>query len=116
MLHTNIQGIGMRIGDYTLLGRYVQQPSENRRRLVNAAKCLDTGETITSVTVSIDNTTSTPFVVDQIIIASDGDKFAYYASGGVDGEEYTATFTITTSADQVLEVEIGFNVKEIRRG
>lgn len=106
----------MRIGDYTLLGRYVQQPNENRRRLVNAAKWLDDGETITSVTVSISNTTSPAFEVDQIVIGPDGDKFAYYASGGVDGEEYTATFTITTSADQTLEVEIMFHVKEIRRG
>lgn len=106
----------MRIGSYTLLGRYVQQPSENRRRLVNAAKWLDTGETITGVSVSVDNTTSPVFTIDQIVIGPDGDKFAYYASGGVDGEEYTATFTITTSADQELEVEIMFHVKEIRRG
>lgn len=106
----------MRLGAYTLYGRFVQRPDETRRRLVNCAKWLDEGETITSVSVEIDNTTSPAFVVDQIVLGPDSDKFAYYASGGVDGEEYEATFTINTSADQTRVFELLFSVKEFDRG
>ena len=106
----------MRIGTYTLIGRFIQQPNENIRRLVNAIKWLEDGETITDVTVSIDNTTVPPLVINQIVIGPDGDKVAYYTSGGLDGEEYTATFTTETSAGQTREDEIMFFIKEIRRG
>lgn len=106
----------MRIGAYTLYGRFVQQPNETRRYLHKANKWLEVGERILTVTAEIDNVTDPPLVVNQIIIGPDSDRFAYYVSGGVDGEEYTITFTLTTSAGQTREMEILVNVKEIRRG
>lgn len=106
----------MRIGAYTLRGRFVQQPEETRRRLINYASWLEEGETIRTVTVAVDNTTTPAFQITSVVIGPDGDRIAYYASGGVDGEEYTATFTVTTSAGQTREDEVMFHVKEIRRG
>lgn len=106
----------MRIGSYSLIGRYTQSAGADRRRLFKANSWLQAGETITDVSVSIDNTTSPVFVIDRITLGPDGDRFAYYASGGVEGEEYVATFTITTSAGQVREDEIQFAVVEVRRG
>lgn len=106
----------MRLGRFTKLGRVVQQPSERIRRLYIATKWLETGEIITDVDVDISPTTDTPFVVDDIVIDPEGQKFAYYASGGEDGEDYTATFTITTSVGQTREDEILFGVKEVPRG
>lgn len=99
-----------------LRGRFVQQPSEEIRRLINYAPWLEEGETITSVSVDVDNSTTPPLVVDTLLIDPDGDRIAYNTSGGVDGEEYTLTFTITTSAGQTREDEILVNVKEVRRG
>lgn len=106
----------MRIGRYTKLGRVVQQPNENLRRLAKYDAWLEPGEVIEQVAVSILPVTVPPFVVDTIVIGPDGDRFAYYAHGGVDGEDYVATFTITTSVEQVREDEILFGVREIQRG
>jgi len=106
----------MRLGRYSKLGRILQQPGEVIRRLVKYDRWLEEGERITDVAVSVLPVTVPPFVVDQIVIGPDADRFAYYASGGVDGEDYTATVTITTSIAQVREDELLFGVKEIVRG
>ena len=106
----------MRIGEYSLAGRYVQSAGAERRRLIKADQWLESGERITAVTVALDNVTEPAFLIDRIVIGPDSDRFAYYASGGVEGEEYTATFTITTSAGQTLEVEVQVAIVEVRRG
>ena len=106
----------MRIGRYTKLGRVVQQPNENLRRLAKYDSWLEAGELITEVAVAILPATTPPFVIDSIVIGPDGDRFAYYAHGGVDGEDYEATFTVTTSVEQVREDEILFGVREIQSG
>lgn len=106
----------MRIGTYTLVGRFVQQPGEEIRRLIRYTDWLEEGETIQTVAASIDNATTPPLVVDTLLIDPDGDRIAFNASGGVDGEEYTVTFTITTSAGQTREDEVQIYVKEVRRG
>lgn len=106
----------MRIGRYTKLGRVIQQPNENLRRLLDYSRWLEEGEVITEVAVSISPTTTPPFVIDSIVIGPDGDRFAYYAHGGEDGEDYVATFSITTSVAQVKEDEVLFGVREIQSG
>jgi len=106
----------MRIGSYSLIGRYTQSAAADRRRLVLAAQWLEEGEVISTVTASVDNVTSPALLVDRIVIGPDGDKFAYYASGGVEGEEYVITFTVTTSVGQVREDEVQIAVVEVRRG
>lgn len=106
----------MRIGRYSLLGRVVQQPSENIRRLIKYNQWLEEGERITAVTAAVDVTTVPAFEVHSIVIGPDADRFAYYTRGGVDGEDYTVTFTITTSVAQTREDELLFGVREVRRG
>lgn len=102
----------MRIGAHTLLGRYIQRPSAERRRLIDYSKWLSDGEVVTDVEVEVSPTTDPVFVIDRIVIGPDGDKIAYYASGGVDKEEYTATFTVTTSTDQSWPHDIRFGIRE----
>lgn len=103
----------MRIGAYSLAGRYVQSANADKRRLINASNWLETGEIITSVEVAV---SPSGLTVDRIVIGPDGDRFAYYATGGTEGEEYTATFTITTSTGQVREDEVQIAIVEVRRG
>jgi hypothetical protein len=105
----------VRIGSYSLIGRYTQSAGADRRRLVLANSWLETGETITSVTASVDNSAG-GFAIDRIVVGPDGDRFAYYASGGTEGEEYVVTFTVTTSAGQTREDEVQIAVVEVRRG
>lgn len=106
----------MRIGQYTKKGRMVQQPGENLRRLINYTRWMETGEFITEVETEVDNVTSPAFVISNVVIDPDGQKIAYYASGGVDGEDYTVTFRVTTSVGQTREDEILFGVREVLRG
>jgi len=106
----------MRLGAYSLAGRFTQSAGAEIRRLIKADSWLETGETITDVTVSIDNVTSPAFEIDRIVLGPDADRFAYYAQGGVEGEEYVATFTVTTSAGQTREDEVQFAIVEVRRG
>lgn len=106
----------MRLGSYSLAGRFTQSAGADLRRLIKAGSWLEDGETITDIEVSIDNTTSPAFTIDRIVLGPDADRFAYYASGGVVGEEYVATFTITTSAGQTREDEVQFAIVEVRRG
>lgn len=106
----------MRLGRYSLLGRVVQQPNENIRRLIKYDQWLEDGERITAVTAAVSPTSSTPFEVHTIVIGPDSDRFAYYTRGGVDGEDYTVTFTITTSVGQTREDEMLFGVREVARG
>ena len=106
----------MRIGRYTKAGRIVQQPNERIRRLFKLDQWLEEGERVLTVTAAIDNDTDTPLVVDDIVIGPDSDRFAYYISGGEDGEDYVVTFTITTSVQQVREDELLIGVREIQQG
>jgi hypothetical protein len=106
----------MRIGQYTIKGRLVQQPNENLRRLIDYTRWMEVGEYITDVVVLVDPTTTPPFQITNIVIDPEGQKIAYYASGGVDGEDYTATFRVTTSVNQTREDEILFGVREIVSG
>lgn len=106
----------MRLGRYTKAGRVVQQPGERIRRLFKLDQWLEEGERILTVTAAVDNDTDTPLVVDGIVIGPDSDRFAYYVSGGEDGEDYVVTFTITTSIGQTREDELLIGVREIARG
>jgi len=106
----------MRLGAYSLIGRFVQSASADRRRLILANSWLEEGETITSVTAEVENSTSPVLLIDRIVIGPDGDRFAYYASGGVEGEEYTVTFTINTSAGQTRLDDVQIAIVEVKRG
>jgi len=103
----------MRIGEYSLVGRWTQSAAADKRRLILANSWLEIGETITEVTATIDDSA---MLVDRIVIGPDGDRFAFYASGGVEGDEYLITFTITTSAGQTRVDEVQIAVVEVRRG
>jgi hypothetical protein len=94
----------------------VQQPNERIRRLFKLDQWLEEGERVLTVTAAIDNDTDTPLVVDDIVIGPDSDRFAYYVSGGEDGEDYVVTFTITTSVGQTREDEMLIGIREITRG
>lgn len=106
----------MRIGQYTIKGRFHQQPAETRRRLINYARWLEVGETITSIAAAVTPVTSTPLVVDTLLIDPDGTRVAYNTSGGEEGCDYTITFTAGTSVGQSREDEILVGIKEVLRG
>lgn len=96
-----------------LLGRYKQQPGESLKRIIDYTTWLEDTEEITQVAVkSITPETDTPFQCTSIVIDPDGKKFAYYTTGGEDGETYELQFSVTTQT-QTREDEIEFDVEEL---
>lgn len=102
----------MRVGSGTLLGRYVQRPSDSLRRLLDYSKWLADGETVTAIAVTVTPATDTLFAVGTFVIGPDGQKVAYYASGGEDGEEYFADFKVTTTVRDSWTHTVRFAVRE----
>lgn len=93
-----------------LLGRYKQQPGEELKRLIDLEAWLEATEEIQTVTTEV--TPSGGLTVTQTVIDPDAKKFAYWVTGGDDGETYKVTFTITTQT-QTREDEVEIDVEEI---
>lgn len=99
-----------------LLGRYTQQPGERIKRELDYTQFLEDAETITGIAATIDpeegDDIAVPFEI-EVVVDPDGKVFAYFAAGGVDGVDYTVQFAVTTSAGQILNDEVEFDVEEI---
>ena len=93
-----------------ILAKYVKQPGERKRYQISYVNWLDTGEQVSTV----DFVASDPaLVVDDVQPTPDGVGVQYYVSGGVDGQTYTVTATLTTNTGpQVREDEIFFSIRE----
>lgn len=95
-----------------MLGRYKQQPGEKLKRIIDLDDWLEEDETITDVDVkAITPTSDSPFTCPTVIVDPGGKKFAYYLTGGENGETYLVEFTITTQT-QIAEYEIEIDVEE----
>jgi hypothetical protein len=96
-----------------LLARYKQQPGERLKRIIDLTTWLESTEEIEDVVVkSITPETTSPFQCTSVVIDPDGKKFAYYLTGGEDGETYKVEFTISTQT-QIREDEIEVDVEEL---
>jgi len=95
-----------------ILGRYVQQPGERRKRGIDYHDFLEPGEIITNVTAAVSPTTDTPLVVSGVVIDPDGTEFAYFVSGGENGVSYSVEFTLTTNGSQTKQDTVEFDIEE----
>ena len=94
----------------TVLAKYVKQPSDRKRYQIRYDNWLDSGELVSDVTFS---SPSVDLVVDGVQVTADGLGVQYYVSGGVDGQNYTVTATLTTNnGPQIREDEIFFSIRE----
>lgn len=103
-----------------IINRYKQEPQDSRQRGVDYTFFVVPGEEIQTVEVTgisaqgvpqaATNPLVTPLVITDLIIdPATGIKFAYTASGGQDGIEYTVQFTTTTQI-QTSTVEEVFSI------
>lgn len=93
------------------LNRYIQQPGEKLKRIIDYARWLEADELIQSVTAVISPATDVPLTCNTIVIDPGGKKIAYFIEGGEDGTSYTVTLTIVTQT-QRREDEIEIEVEE----
>lgn len=91
------------------IGKFRKSPGDRKRYEINYEDWLNSGETVTDVTMS-GNVPSDDFYVDGYIVDADGKEVIFYVSGGLDGVEYTVGVEVETSLQQVKEDTITFKV------
>ncbi len=97
----------------TKIGRYVKAAGETKRYQIDYTNWLDTGETVVSVTFTVNNQDAGALSVHDIQVLPTGLGVQYYVSAGADGSTYdvTATLTTSTSPSQVREDDILFTIR-----
>ena len=95
-----------------IINRYKQQPTDVRVRGVDFTLFCEQGENLVNVAVNtISPATTPPLVVTNLLIdPATQQKMAYTVSGGVDGTEYSVTFTATFNTGNVLFETVIFDV------
>lgn len=91
------------------LAKFVQEPNEQKRYVLDYSDWLDTGETISSVAFSISPAGMT---VPSSTIGTPANTVSFFITGGTSGTKYTVEAQITTSAGQVKEDQLVFIVRE----
>lgn len=95
------------------LVKYVKAAGERKRYSIDYSEWLDTGETLVDVAFSVlNNSVSSPLVVDDVAIEPDDTGVQYYVSGGVDNTQYEVRATATTSGVQIKIDDLLFTVRE----
>ncbi len=90
------------------LGTAQKQPTERFSYTVNYIDALTTGDNVQSATVSA---TPAGLTIDNVAVYDPRVKF--WAEGGVDGQPYKVTLTVTTADGRVFQDEITFKIKEL---
>ena len=96
-----------------VIAKYRKEPTDSKRYQIDYTNWLDTGEQVSSVVFAVSPVTSSPLVISSIQNLPTGLGVQYYASGGLNGTDYTVTATLTTNAvpPQVRSDEIIFSVR-----
>lgn len=93
------------------LGRFSQTPLENKTYIIDYSQWLGTGETIVSVTATVQQVTTPPFQITGLASSMDKLSVSFFASGGVDGTEYEVEFLMTSSTGQIKNDQVFYAVR-----
>lgn len=92
------------------LGSFIKTPAERKRYSIDYSEWLDTGETLSTVTMEVTPSTGTvPFVVDAI--SSNNTVVVFFVNGGDNAKQYTIDVKATTSGGQLKEDTVLFTVR-----
>lgn len=95
------------------IGKYIQAPTDRKRRQIDYTDWLDAGEQVSSVAFTIDTVTTPPLVVDDVQVLPTGLGVQYYTSGGKDGTTYRVLAELTTNTGPQRKLdEIFVQVRE----
>lgn len=92
-----------------ILNKFRKVPADRKRYVVDYADWLNSGETVSSVTLE-GNVPADNFYVDAFTVDTGGLQVIFYISGGVSGSTYSVTVTATTSLAQVKQDKVTFVV------
>jgi hypothetical protein len=99
-----------------ITARFIQGPDEVRRYLLDYTLDLNTGESLSSIAVTISSPTDQPptLVVNNIVLApavnGQVTQATFFVSVGLSGASYELDFLATTSLSQVIETVVAINV------
>lgn len=94
------------------LARFLQTSAERKRYVVDYSDWLDSGETITTFSVTISPSTTPAFAVDSTAVAGSGTQIVFFASGGIDGGSYDVELLATTTLTERKQDCIQFTVRD----
>jgi hypothetical protein len=93
------------------LNSYTKKPNELKIYSIDYTNWLQDGETITNVSVTVqDNTMTNPLLVDNSVDIP-SNLVTISVSGGDDGDQYSIVVQITTSLTQIKEDCIAFYIQ-----
>ena len=97
------------------IGYVAQQPNERIKYSVDFSRWLETGETCQSGTAfsALESGASGTLQASTVYIGSDAKSVYLFISGGLDGDVYKVTVSVTTSIGQILEADFIVEVREI---
>jgi hypothetical protein len=91
------------------LGTDTKQPGERRQYAFDYSDALLSGDTLALATLK--DVAPTGLTVDTVGV--DGANVVFWVEGGVDGESYWTTLTVTTTLGEVFEDELLVKVAEV---
>jgi hypothetical protein len=91
------------------LGNFNKTPAERKRYAIDYSDWLDTGETLSSYTLTV--SPSGGLTVDTASLTTGSTVLVFFASGGSSGSQYTLDVKANTSGGQIKEDTVLFNVR-----
>ena len=92
------------------LARFKQQPAERKNYILNYTAWLEDLETISGVVTEVDPPGE--MTIQGVAIQPGSKQVLFSIGGGLDGGEYKATFTISTSDGQTKQDEVHYAVED----
>lgn len=97
-----------------IVGQHTKQPAETYKLGVEFSRRLQTGETLSTPTVTAkkvsDGSDSTAALISQVAV--NGTKVEARVSAGVTGEDHVLQFRTTTSLANTIEDEVLLMIRE----
>lgn len=98
-----------------MIAEFQKAPDERKRYTIDYSQWLPAGETLVSASFVVTRTsgtgTGTELFMDGYSV-SGSTTCVFYMAGGYDRCEYAVEVTVVTSANQIKQDVIGFNVAE----
>jgi len=93
------------------LGKCVKSPADLKQYTIEYVHWLNTDEVITDINYEVEAGRPSLVTVDGVQLLNPT-KVIFFVGGGDDGHTYKVVFTITTSAGQIKQDHILFQVSE----
>jgi hypothetical protein len=101
------------------IATFRKQPSERKRYVIDMSPWMTgTNEYVADVDASVavralvPVPTELPMAVEDLEIPDSSQEFSFFVAGGEDGITYTLTLVVTTTINQIKEIELDFRVKD----